>query len=103
MAKKTNKSPSGTSFHGTTIVTTPETLKKLFPESFIEDVGGKTNLDFILETKDGDVFTIYDWKLYVSLTQNGIYSFNIGACNKLVAEQAKGEIFNLIKKTHKNG
>lgn len=96
MAKFTKKSADGTSFHGTTINTTANKLKKLFPNSFDEN-GDKTNLDFTLETENGDVFTIYDWKNYGGIPMDTPIVWNLGGNNKEITEQAKIEVLAMLK------
>jgi hypothetical protein len=95
----TRKSANGTSYFGTTIKTTPQLLKKIFGFSYHESNDGrdKTNIEFTLETSDGKVFTIYDWKLYRPYDDNELIDFHIGGHSQSVTEQAKDEIFNEIK------
>jgi len=99
MATATKKSKRGTSFHGTYITTTPKKLKQLFSGSYSEwnDGEDKVNFEFILETKYGDVFTIYDWKEYRVIRQNEEVSFHIGGRNSSITEQALSEIEELMK------
>ena len=99
MAKLTNKSVAGTSFHNTTITTT---LSKLImalgePQYLQNDGSDKTNVDYECETENGDVFTIYDWKEYRSIGMNETIEFHIGGMSKSVTEQAKKELLNLMK------
>lgn len=99
MAKLTNKSVAGTSFHDTTITTT---LSKLIialgePQHLQNDGSDKTNVNYKCETENGDVFTIYDWKEYRSIGMNEIIEFHIGGNSRSVTEQAKKELFSLKK------
>ena len=98
MIKKTTKSTAETTFHGTTIKTSIERLKKLFPDSYIENNNGedKINFKFSLELDSGDVFTVYDWKQYHPLQETEEIAFNIGGENVFVTETAKNEINKLI-------
>ena len=49
MAKKTELSSNGTSFHNVTLKTIPQKLIDLFPDSFVlPKYGGKLNLIFTL-------------------------------------------------------
>jgi hypothetical protein len=98
MVKHTSKSPSETSFHGTTIKTTVGRLKELFPNSYDEQNDGsdKTNYDFTLETSTGDVFTIYDWKEYRPIQDDEIIDFHIGGFNSTVTKQAKNELIQML-------
>jgi len=98
MAKDTKKSSGGTSFHGTTIRTTAGKLKKLFPNSYYAQNDGedKTNYDFTLETEDGDVFTIYDWKEYRPINDNETIEFHIGGNSSTVTVKAKNELIQML-------
>ena len=71
---QTNKSTSGTSFHDTTISLTVHTLRKLLGTPTYEYNTGrdKTNYEWKMETSDGDVFTVYDWKQYRPILEQEI-------------------------------
>ena len=45
-----------------------------------------------METNDGDVFTVYDWKEYRSLNENELIKWHIGGENRHVTERAAHEI-----------
>ena len=45
-----------------------------------------------METNNGDVFNVYDYKEYRSLPENEVIEWHIGGYNKDVTEQAKREI-----------
>jgi len=99
--KKTNQSISGTSFHTITIDTTPETLlavaDKLQADYFeCNDGQDKTNFEFMFETSEGDVFTIYDWKYGHELIMNERITFNIGSRDMSIAMTAKEELTKFI-------
>ena len=97
MAKKTNKSNAGTSFYNVIITTTPQKLLDLFGEPTYGDNSGKdkTNFDWVLETEDGDVFTIYDWKEYRPLYMDEHIDFHIGGMSKYVTINAWNELRDL--------
>ena len=97
--RKTTKSPSGTSFHDTTIRTTIHTLLKLLGQPTIVDNTGldKTNYEWEMETSDGDVFTVYSWKEYKILHEHEIIEFHIGGKSKAITEQAKNEIYDALE------
>ena len=99
--RKTNKSTGGTSFHDTTIRTTVHTLIKLLgkPAYSGNDGEDKVNYEWEMETNDGDVFTVYDWKEYRSLNKNKMIEWHIGGHNKPTTEQAKREIIEAIAKS----
>lgn len=98
MAKLTEKSASGTSFHDITITTTPQKLIDALGEPQFGDNSGqdKTNFDFVCETEDGDVFTIYDWKEYRPLKMDEIIDFHIGGKTKFVTMIAQTELAKLL-------
>jgi len=99
MAKHTEKSGSGTSFHSVVFSATPQQLVDLFiPSNEQNDGGDKTNFDFTLETENGDVFTIYDWKEYRPLEMNEIIEWHIGGRNQETCLQGKAEVLELLNK-----
>jgi len=98
MAKLTEKSASGTSFYDIIITTTPQKLIDALGEPQFGDNNGqdKTNFDFVCETEDGDVFTIYDWKEYRPLKMDEIIDFHIGGKTKFVTMTAQTELAKLL-------
>ena len=97
MAKLSNKNTS-TSFHNTTIKTTVNKLTNALGEAQCIDNTGddKVNFDWNCETKDGEIFTIYDWKEYRSINLDEIIEFHIGGDNQLITEQARIELLELL-------
>jgi len=96
--KATSKSVDGTSFHDTTIKCSTSTLRKVLgePECEVNDGEDKVNFEWTLETDNGDVFTVYDWKEYRILNENEMIEWHIGGHNREVTEQAKSEIIEVI-------
>jgi hypothetical protein len=93
MAKLTNKSASGTSFHGTVINTTVSTLEKILGGITYEyNSGDKVNFEWVCETKDGEIFTIYDWKEYRPIGYDEVIEFHIGGNNETITEKALNEL-----------
>lgn len=93
--KATNKSVSGTSFYDVTIHETPANMIKLLGEPHC--VGGdKTNMEWEMETEDGTVFTIYDWKNYGGIGMNEVVSWHIGGRSKEDTIKARQELFGHI-------
>jgi len=92
--KKTTKSAGGTSFHDSTFDCSVSTLRKVLGEPVYEcnDGSDKTNFDWEMETDNGDVFTVYDWKEYRALKEDEIIQWHIGGMSKQITEQAKHEI-----------
>ena len=96
--KTTIKSTSGTSFYDVTFKASVNKLINIIGEPTIEDNTGedKVNFDWHMETDEGDVFTIYDWKEYRELDKNEPIEWHIGAKSRSVSVIAKGEITNKI-------
>ena len=99
--KVTDKDVDGTSFYDTTIKCSTSTLRKVLGKPEYEPNSGedKVNFEWIMETKSGDVFTVYDWKEYRSLSESEVIEWHIGGFNKTSTEQAKSEIREAIAKS----
>lgn len=95
--KHTKKSAAGTSFHNTTIWATPYILKIMLGEPTYSQNDGydKVNYSWNMETTDGDVFTVYDWKEYKPLIDDEMYCFHIGGKSKNITDIACNEIIDL--------
>lgn len=98
MAQKSTKDISGTSFHGTTIVCSPNTLIGLLGEPTYSQNNGsdKTNLEWVCETKSGEVFTIYDWKEYRPIGMSEEVVWHIGGFTGQVTRQAHEELVRAL-------
>jgi len=98
--KRTFKEIGGTSFHDTVINCSVTTLKKVLgpPDYKGNDGTDKINFMWEMETDNGDVFTVHDWKEYRSLNENEVIEWHIGGFDKPTTEQAKREIINEIAK-----
>lgn len=96
--KKTKKCVGGTSFHSTTIECSVSKLREILgkPNYDINCGTDKVNFDWYMETEDGDVFTIYDWKKYRSISEDEIIEWHIGGLNKSATDKAKEEITKCI-------
>jgi hypothetical protein len=94
MAKLTNKNANGTSFHDVTIKTSANKLISVLGEPhWVNNTGeDKVNFEFIFETEEGDVFTIYDWKHYRSLDLDEIIEWHIGSHSRMISWDALDEI-----------
>ena len=97
MIKKTEQSTDGTSFHSITIKTTLSRLRAAFGDPQCENNYGedKSNIDYSLETSDGDVFTVYDWKHYRPIGEDEVLDFHIGAYTNHIAFEAKQEMHKM--------
>ena len=93
MAKKTYKDTDGTSFHGTTIRASVDQLTKAFGEPENNNTGeDKVNFVWDMETDEGEVFTIYDWKVGRPLDLDEPVEWHIGAKSRSIASDASYEI-----------
>jgi hypothetical protein len=95
--KATNDWGSGTSFHGTTIHTTPQKLIDLAENlgaDYEDNNNGrdKCNFDFVFENSNGKVFTVYDWKEYRPLGLNETVEFHIGGRCVTDTQQGKADL-----------
>jgi hypothetical protein len=99
--KKTSQSVDRTSFHNTTIKCSVSTLIEVLgkPDYSGNDGEDKVNFDWNMETDNGDVFTVYDWKEYRSLNKNEMIQWHIGGMNRTITEQAAREIRDAIAKS----
>ena len=98
MAKKTYQSTDGTSFHGVTIRASVEQLTKAFGDPTIVDNTGddKVNFEWDMETDEGEVFAIYDWKYYRPLLSDEIVTWHIGSKSKSVSNDAERELLKAL-------
>lgn len=94
MAKKTNLSTDGTSFQNVTFKASVNQLINVFGEPTIQDNTGedKTNFEWDMETDNGDVFSIYDWKEYRKLDLNEQIEWHIGSHSRNIAGDAQYEV-----------
>jgi hypothetical protein len=94
MAKQTNQSANGTSFHDVTIKTSANKLISVLGEPhWVNNTGeDKVNFEFIFETDEGDVFTIYDWKHYRKLDLDEVIEWHIGSHSRMISWDAQDEI-----------
>ena len=98
MAKKTNKSTDNTSFHGITVRATVNQLIQAFGHPSMEYNTGedKVNFEWKMETDEGEVFCIYDWKYYRPLSSDEIVTWHIGAMSKSVSYDAEREVLKAL-------
>ena len=92
--KHTSKSANGTSFHDTTFSATVGDLRKILGEPCCEQNDGedKVNFEWEMETDDGEVFTVYDWKEYRKLKEDEEIEWHIRGNSRGVTEKALEEI-----------
>ena len=97
MAKKTYQDVNGTSFHGVVIRATVNQLTKAFGEPDDNNTGeDKVNFVWDMETDEGEVFTIYDWKEYRPLQRDEYVTWHIGAKSKSVSNDAEREVLKAL-------
>ena len=97
--EKTFKSTSGTSFQNVTFEASINQLIKILGEPTEEDNTGedKVNFEWELQTSNGDVFTVYDWKEYRWIDKDEKIEFHLGGRNKFHTLVAKDEIIDNLK------
>ena len=98
MAKKTYQSTDGTSFHGVVIRATVDQLISAFGDPSMEYNTGedKVNFEWEMETDEGEVFTIYDWKEGRPLRLDEYVIWHIGAKDKSTSNTAEDEILKKL-------
>jgi len=94
------KSTSGTSFHDSVIRASVNELTKIIGEPDYDGNDGedKTNFEWDMETEDGDVFTIYDWKEYRSIGLDEKIEWHIGGHSRSVTSKAVRELSRALQK-----
>lgn len=93
--KSTNKSTSGTSFFDTVLSETPSNMIKLLGKPHYTG-GDKTNMEWEMETSDGTVFTIYDWKNYGGISMDQVVEWHIGGFDRRDTLKAVEELRNAL-------
>ena len=71
--KKTYKDVVGTSFYNVTLESSVRDLINVLGEPYDNNTGDdKVNFEWEMETDNGDIFTVYDWKEYRILNKSEI-------------------------------
>ena len=96
--KRTDKTANGTSFHNHTFTATVEDLRNVLGQPKFESNDGqdKCNFDWIMETEDGTVFTVYDWKEYRPLKEDEEVEWHVGGYSGMNTEKALNEIADAL-------
>ena len=95
--KKTYKDVVGTSFYNVTLESSVRDLINVLGEPYDNNTGDdKVNFEWEMETEDGEVFTIYDWKEGRPLRLSERVNWHIGAMNKSVCNTAEDEILKKL-------
>jgi hypothetical protein len=96
--KKTNKSAAGTSFHDIKFTASINDLTRLLGEpTYTGGSEDKVTVEWICETQEGEVVTIYDWKEYRSIGKDEKIEFHLGGRSKMHTLDAKDEIIDNLK------
>lgn len=96
--KRSSKNSIDTTFHGDDIMLTRYMIEnKIGEPDYTGDKDSKTQYEWICETENGDVFTIYDWKEYRDYNEYTPIVWHIGGHSKTVTEQALTELKQLFK------
>jgi len=98
--KKTEKSADGTSFHDIIIKTTINELTRVLGEPTWNNNSGddKVNVEWVCETIDGDVVTIYDWKEYRPIELDEEIEFHLGGHSENITLIGLEELIILLGK-----
>jgi len=102
--KKTIKSTINTSFHGVTITATPEDLIKVLgePSSICLDQDKKVQYEWLMETKNGIPFTVYDWKEYHEIIPDSEIRWHIGTEHEFQSNVVFSELFDALSDLYPN-
>ena len=90
--KKTSKSPNGTSFYNDVFNASVSDLRKILGIPFSETNDGKVNFEWVMETEEGEVFTVYDWKEGRVLDEDELIEWHIGGHSSFATDLAVNEI-----------
>ncbi len=94
MAKLTNSNTDGASFFNVTFeATVNQLISTLGEPHWVYNTGEeKVNFEWSMETDEGNVFSIYDWKEYRELDLNEQIEWHIGSHSRSISNDAKYEI-----------
>jgi len=100
MKPATQDATNGTSFFGHEVYTTVNDLIKVCGEPSYDGNDGqdKVNFEWNMELENGDVFTIYDWKEYRSISKNEPIEFHIGGHSEQVTKRALNVLLTELQK-----
>ena len=62
----------------------------------------KSLYTWVMETEDGTVFTIYDWKEYRRIKDDEVITWHIGGFNRAQTERAAAELESALALNSKN-
>jgi hypothetical protein len=98
MAKLSDQNLNGTSFHDSVIYASVNELIEILGEPQYQSNDGqdKVNFEWDCETEEGDVFTIYDWKEYRTISKDEEIEWHIGGHSKGITTVAASEIESML-------
>ena len=98
--KNTTNLVNGSSFHNVTIKTSVNELIRVLGEPTYQTNDGedKVNFEWVCETIDGDVVTIYDWKEYRMIDVDEEIEFHLGGHSLIHTLDGKDELLRLLEK-----
>ena len=81
--EENNGRTNGSCFHGNTIFASVQELKNAFGETTyeVDSFDGKVTHEWVFETSEGYVFTLYDWKEYRKLSDFEQIEWHVGSHN----------------------
>jgi hypothetical protein len=99
-----DESSVGTSFHGHVVQATIGELKAIFGEPDFQGddfADNKLTHEWIFETAEGNVFTLYDWKEYRKIPEYEVIEWHIGAKSGYAGMLARDEVQSALDHYHK--
>jgi len=98
-----SKSTGGTSFHDNTITASVNELIAVMGEPSYSGNDGedKVNFEWEMETEEGEVFTVYDWKEYRPLSRDEQIEWHIGAHSRRIGYSALVELSTALENIFK--
>lgn len=95
--KVSDKSASMTHFMGHRIEATYAQIEKVFGKPQYEDIDGKVSAQWVLETENGELGTLYDWKVGFDATvwNSRTIQWHIGSHNELNAGKVQDALIKL--------
>ena len=94
----------GTSFHDSTIRASVNELIEVLGKPCNQSNNGqdKVNFEWNCKTEDGEVFTIYDWKEYRSITEDEQIDWHIGGKSRCHTSTMADLVEILLNKSRLN-
>lgn len=90
--KPTTKNTSGTHFLNVTVFASRREIFTICGQPSMADGDEKVRYCWDMETEDGEVFTIYDWRDIIIRKSDEPINWHIGSFNYLAADNARFEL-----------